>query len=73
MSVLTTYTFMLNLQHCTFILLNDVGDTLTSRSMKVDVTGELCLFPSVTGDVYCFPRQPLIFSFGRRLVLSFII
>ena len=23
--------------------------------------------PSVTGEVYCFPRRQLIFSFGRRV------
>ena len=29
---------------------------------------ELCLPPSVTGEVYCFPRRQLIFSFGRRVI-----
>ena len=24
--------------------------------------------PSVTGEVYCFPRRQLIFSFGRRVI-----
>ena len=28
----------------------------------------LCLPPSVTGEVYCFPRRQLIFSFGRRVI-----
>ena len=28
----------------------------------------LCLSPIVTGEVYCFPRRPLIFSFGRRVI-----
>ena len=28
----------------------------------------LCLPPSVTGEVYCFPRRHLILSFGRRLI-----
>ena len=26
--------------------------------------------PSVTGLVYCFPRRPLIFSFGRLMLHS---
>ena len=28
----------------------------------------LCLPPSVTGEVYCFPRRQLIFNFGRRVI-----
>ena len=24
--------------------------------------------PSATGEVYCFPRRQLIFSFGRRVM-----
>ena len=28
----------------------------------------LCLPPGVTGEVYCFPRYQLIFSFDRRVV-----
>ena len=28
----------------------------------------LCLPPSVTGEVYCFRRRQLIFSFGRRVI-----
>ena len=28
----------------------------------------LCIPPSVTGEVYCFPRRQLIFSFGRRVI-----
>ena len=24
--------------------------------------------PSVTGELYCFPRRQLIFSFGRRVI-----
>ena len=24
--------------------------------------------PSVTGEVYCFPRCQIIFSFGRRVI-----
>ena len=24
--------------------------------------------PSVTGEIYCFPRHQLIFSFGRRVI-----
>ena len=29
---------------------------------------ELCLPPSVTGEVYCFHRCQLIFSFGGRVI-----
>ena len=29
---------------------------------------ELCLSPGVTGEVYCFPRRQLIFSFDRRVI-----
>ena len=33
---------------------------------------ELCLPPSVTGEVYCFPRRQIIFSFdGRVIAISF--
>ena len=28
----------------------------------------LCLSPGVAGEVYCFPRYQLIFSFGRRVI-----
>ena len=28
----------------------------------------LCLLPSVTGEVYCFPRRQLIFSFGGCVI-----
>ena len=30
---------------------------------------ELCLPPSVMGEVYCFPCRQLIFSFDRRVIL----
>ena len=29
---------------------------------------QLCLPPSVMGEVYCFPRRQLIFSFNRRVI-----
>ena len=32
------------------------------------VMEELCLPRSVTGEVYCFPRRQLIFSFDRRVI-----
>ena len=30
--------------------------------------GNNCAPPSVMGEVYCFPRRQLIFSFGRRVM-----
>ena len=38
------------------------------RAIIVLCEGYICLFPSVTGEVYCFPRRQVIFSFGRRVV-----
>ena len=37
--------------------------------MPLVVNGNLlCLPPSVTGEVYCFPRRQQIFIFGRRII-----
>ena len=33
-----------------------------------NVSGQLFLPTSVTGEVYCFPRRLLVFSFGRRVI-----
>ena len=42
--------------------------TLTSPPLTPTALGNLCLPPSVKGEVYCFPRRQLIFSFGRRVI-----
>ena len=40
---------------------------LRRGKLAVEHVKYLCLFPSVTGEVYCFPRRQFIFSFGRRV------
>ena len=39
-------------------------------AMHTAVDNQLLIMPppSVTGEVYCFPRRQLIFSFGRRVI-----
>ena len=32
------------------------------------INKQLCLPPSVTGEVYCFPRRQLLFIFDRRVI-----
>ena len=38
--------------------------------MAINLNKILCLPPSVTGEVYCFPHRQLIFSFGRRVIYN---
>ena len=35
---------------------------------KETINKQLCLPPSVTGEVYCFPRRQLLFIFDRRVI-----
>ena len=41
---------------------------ICSSSFSIMISMYLCLSPSVTVEVYCFPRRQLIFSFGRRVI-----
>ena len=52
------------------------GPALTPSRVYASEDGlhsELCLSPIVTGEVYCFPRRQLIFSFGRSVIITYII